>query len=186
MHWARGHALSWQCRMSTVLQVPAFILNLLNIYLNVRDDIPSSQVSWKEEFPTPSAADSCQSWSARIFSYADVKNRTFPDAKKQECDMWLRRRKGKNTCICISIKKQVRMTQVISYNRSSSQQENWNSELPGLHRSAQAASSKIWNATAWMENHPHSFEELKFQGRVPLVASGRGILDGLQRETRLD
>lgn len=57
-----------------------------------------------------------------------MKNRTFPDAKKQECDMWLRRRKGKNTCICISIKKQVRMTQVISYNRSSSQQENWNSE----------------------------------------------------------
>jgi len=36
--------------------------------------------------------------------------------------------RGKNTCICISIKKQVRMTQVISYNRSSSQQENWNSE----------------------------------------------------------
>lgn len=24
-----------------------------------------------------------------------MKNRTFPDAKKQECDMWLRRRKGK-------------------------------------------------------------------------------------------
>lgn len=94
--------------------------------------------------------------------------------------------RGKNTCICISIKKQVRMIQVISYNRSSSQQENWNSELPGLHRSALAASSKPWNATAWMENHPHSFEELKFQGRVPLVASGRGILDGLQRETRLD
>lgn len=57
----------------------------------------------------------------------------------------------KNTCICVSMKKQARMTQVISYNGSSSQQENWNSELPGLHRSAQAASSKPWNPTAWME-----------------------------------
>lgn len=36
---------------------------------------------------------------ARVFSYDDVKNRTFADAKRQECDMWQRRRKGKNTYI---------------------------------------------------------------------------------------
>lgn len=93
--------------------------------------------------------------------------------------------RGKNACICVSMKKQGRMTQVISCNHSSSQQENWNSELPGCTEVLRLPQVSLEIQQPGWKKHPHSFEEIKFQGRTPMVASGRGILDALQRETRL-
>lgn len=53
-HLARGYTFSWQGGISTSLTGSALlILDLLRIYLNVRDDISLSQGSWKEEFPAP-------------------------------------------------------------------------------------------------------------------------------------
>lgn len=53
LHLVRGHTPSWQRRGSTVWRVLPLRLDLLHVYLNVRDAISSSQLSWKEEFPTP-------------------------------------------------------------------------------------------------------------------------------------
>lgn len=76
------------------------ILDLLHIYLNIRDDISLSQNFLHLRLLTAAGVD-----LARFFSYVDVKNRTFIDAKTQECDMWLRRRKGKKNIYWYNYKK---------------------------------------------------------------------------------
>lgn len=96
---------------------------------------------------------------ARLFLYADVKNRTFFNAKTQECDMWLRRRKGKNTYIAKTIKKQVRVTRDLSTVFQGA------GEAVTSHRYLaatavvtllpQAASSKPPKPSAWMEIKGH-------------------------------
>lgn len=66
--------------------------------------------------------------------------------------MWQRRREGKNTYIGVIEKKQVRASHT-DCNHLWSQQGSWNSKLPGLQSSAQPASSKLQNPSAWMENY---------------------------------
>lgn len=92
---------------------------------------------------------------ARFFSYADVKNRTFLDAKTQECDTWLRRRKGKNTYIATTIKKQVRVTRdlstVFQEAGEADRSHRYLAVAAVVTLLAQAASRKPPKPSAWME-----------------------------------
>lgn len=118
---------------------------------------------------------------ARVFSYDDVKNRTFANAKRQECDMWQRRRKGKNTYIGVIEKKnkseRVTLTAIICGASKGAGIQSYLVCRPVL--SLPQASFKTHRPGRKIMQ-PGS-EELKLRGRVPLVAARRGVLAGFQR-----